>query len=1013
MKHTRIASRASAVAIVMLIPFSLPAQEDSGDVIEELVVVGSQIQGADTTGSLPVTVMGADDIDAIGVSSTEDLLRSLPQAGEIDFNSDETGTSSNNVRGDIASLNLRGLGADATLSLLNGRRMVIHPGSQTTNGVPTHFVNLNTVPSMGVKRIEVLRDGAAAVYGSDAVAGVVNTVLDTDYEGFEVGVRYGSSQGASLDETTLRLRGGLDLNGGSTNVTFFASFYDRSGLRCEDRDYCTVADKRVFLPDEFSGDTSARNNSGLTPFGIFRAGSADGSFGPDSTGFTRIQVTQNGSSITDSGGRFHFEPTGFSNGVPSLNPGLDLDSGGIPGDLRFNFHAPGFKLISPDTERSNFFGTLTHLFDNGLEFFGELAYYDAESNTRFAPHVVSGSNNFIVPASSYYNPFGAVGNPNRLPGLDLATVPAEGLDMDIDSLRILAAGPRTATIDNDSIRILGGVRGSIGDWDWESAIYQSSAESKDVSRQGSRSLFYQAVSRTDPSAFNPFDGVGGTTSQNGDEFVVDVFRTVETELKAVDLKFSSPALFALPAGEVGAAFGAEFRREEWSDDRDPRLDGTITFTNPLTGEFFDSDLLGISATPDSRGDRDVFSAFAEFLVPILSDVPGVQSLEAQLAVRYEDYDDVGDITRPKIALSWAVNDWLKFRGAYSEGFRAPNLETINQSRVSRFSNSQEDFLRCQVTGDDLACSGPIITQTLGNSALQPEESENTSFGVVLQPLEWLTLTADYWKIEQEGLVGVFGRDSTLVEDIVLRSQGSASAAVVRFAPTAADVAAADAFNLATGRSIAPVGELRFVEQTFENLAPRTTEGIDVGAVFDFPDSPIGDLSFNLNFAYLDKFEQESSPRTTALLAAIADPQFQADFGIDVSDTDSDLVGSLIKADRNPRLRASLRGTWRNAGWGAGLSGRYVSEVFDLDVTSSVDGSPYTVEEFISFSGYGQYDFDEGGTDSGWLSGTRIRLGINNIFDRDPSLFPDPSVGYSSALHSNRGRYFYVDLSKYF
>jgi len=1001
-----------AAASIPALAFAQDGETDD-ESIEEVVVVGSQITGVDTTGILPVTVLGSDDLAAIGVSSTEDLLRSLPQAGEIEFNSDETGTSSNNVRGDIASLNLRGLGADATLSLLNGRRMVIHPGSQTRNGVPTHFVNLNTVPSMGVKRIEVLRDGAAALYGSDAVAGVVNTVLDDDYEGFQVGVRYGGSEGTSLDETTIRLRGGIAVNGGATNLTFFASVYDRSGLPCEERDYCTIADKRTLLPDEFSGDTSARNNSGLTPFGVFRAGVGTGDFGPDATGFTRIQVSQNGANITDSGGRFHFEPTGFSSGVPSGNPGLDLDTGGIPGDLRFNFHAPGFKLISPDTKRNNFFGTMTHEFDGGLEFFSELAYYDAETKTRFAPHVVSGSNNFIVPASSYYNPFGAVGNPNRLPGLDLATVPAEGLDIDIDSLRLLSAGPRTVTVDNDSYRVLGGLRGTLGDWDWESALYHSAAESVDRSRQGSRTLFYEAVSRTDASAYNPFDGVGGSTSQNGDEFVVDVLRSVETELTAFDVRLSNPALWSLPAGEVGAAVGAEFRTEEWSDDRDPRLDGSITFTNPLTGEFFSSDLLGISATPDSSGDRDVFSAFAEFLVPILADVPLVQSLEAQLAVRFEDYNDVGNITRPKIALAWRVSDWLQVRGAFSEGFRAPNLETINQSRVSRFSNSQEDFLRCQVTDDDLACSGPIITETLGNQSLEPEESENTSLGIVLQPLEWLTVTADYWKIEQEGLVGVFGRDSTLVEDIVLRSQGSSSPSVLRFAPTAADEAAAAAFNAATGRNIAAVGELRFVEQTFENLGPRTTEGFDVAVEFDLPDTAIGEFTLKLNYAYLEKFEQAASPRTTALLNAIADPQFQADFGIDESDTDSDLVGSLIKAERYPRSRASLRATWRLNGWGAGLSGRYVGEVFDLDVTSSVDGSPYTVEEFVSLSGYVQYDFDDGGTQNRVLEGTRVRLGVNNLFDRDASLFPDPSVGYSSALHSNRGRYFYVDLNKRF
>ncbi len=125
------------------------------------------------------------------------------------------------------------------------------------------------------------------------------------------------------------------------------------------------------------------------------------------------------------------------------------------------------------------------------------------------------------------------------------------------------------------------------------------------------------------------------------------------------------------------------------------------------------------------------------------------------------------------------------------------------------------------------------------------------------------------------------------------------------------------------------------------------------------------------------------------------------------------MGSLIKAERNPRSRASLRGTWRNEGWGAGLSGRYVNEVYDLDVTSNIDGSPYTVEEYISVSGYLQYDFEDAGSSNRVLEGSRIRFGVNNMFDRDASIFPDPSSGYSSALHSNRGRYFYVDLLKRF
>lgn len=1003
-KKTKAAHFKGKLALAGL-AFSLGHSATGQEAIEEVVVVGSQIKGANIAGTLPVSVFGADDLAAIGVSNTEDLLRSIPQIGEIQFNSDETGTSSNNVRGDIASLNLRGLGADATLSLINGRRMVNHPGSTTVNGVPIHFTNLNTVPSMGIERVEVLLDGAAAIYGSDAISGVVNNVLDTDYEGFEMGIRHGGSQGTTLDETTIRARGGWAFNGGATNLTVFASAFDRTGMDCSEREYCTVADKREFLPEEFSSDTSARNNSINTPFGRFRAGIATGDFGPSSTGFSRVAVEQNGSRITTSSGQFHFEPTGFSSGVPSNNAGLDLDSGSIPTDLRYNFHQPGLKALVPDTKRYNFFGTLTHEMDDGMEFFSEFSYYKAETDTYFAPHLVTGSNNFIVPASSYWNPFGPVGSVNRMANLD---APAEGLDVDIDALRILDAGPRTVNIENDSIRLLGGLRGNWGDWDWEGAIHHSAAESVDNSRQMSRSLFYEAVSRTDSSAFNPFDG--GSQDQDTSDFIVDVFRGIETELTAIDFKVSSASLFEMPAGDVGVAVGAEFRTEEWADDRDPRLDGQVSFTNPITGEFFSSDLMGISATPDSSGERDVFSTFVEFAVPLVADAPFAQSIDAQIAARYEDYSDVGSVLKPKVAVSWAINDKIMLRTAWSEGFRAPNLETVNQSVVERFSNGQEDFLRCQVTGGAEGCSIPVITQTLGNQDLEPEESENFTIGAVFTPTDSLTLTLDFWKIEQEGLVGVFGRDSALVEDIVLRSQGSSSDRVVRFAATAADVAAADAFNAATGRSIAAIGELQYVEQTFENLAPREVEGIDFSADISFRDTAAGYFRLKLNLAYLQAFDQEASPRTTALLAAITDPDFQADFGVDEGDTDTDLVGSLIKANNKPHARASMTGTWRGDKWGAGLSGRYVGEVFDTDVTSNIDDSPYPVKEFISFNTYAQYEFEEG---SSILGNSRVRLGMNNIFDRDASIFPDPSAGYSSGLHSNRGRYVYLDLKKKF
>ncbi|WIO75192.1 TonB-dependent receptor [Porticoccaceae bacterium LTM1] len=1016
----------SSCSLLVLAPLSMVFAEEGPEpnkkdetTLEEVVVVGSHIRGARIDGQLPVTLVNKEDIDVIGATSAEDLLKAVPQVGNVQFNSDSEGTSSNDVRGDVASLNLRGLGADSTLPLINGRRMVIHPGSTTDDGVPIHFVNLNTLPTLGVKRVEVLRDGAAAIYGTDAVAGVVNNVLDTDFEGLEVSMRYGSSQGTSLNEKIINARGGFTLNDGATNITAFIGMSDRSGMKASERSYSANSDMRFLLPEEFQSDLSARNNSSFSQFGQFRTGVATGDFGEDSTGFDRTRV----SGWTTSSGQFHLQPVGiFPNAsqqsgdlLPQL-PGYEIDDGSstststssgngidngqfIVNPLRFDQNGDN-RLIVPDRDRLNLFGTITHEFDSGMKLFSEWGYYKAETSTFFGPHVISGSNNFIIPAQNYYNPFGPLGSPNKVAG------PDEGLDVDVEGYRVLDAGNRTIRVDNTSYRVVVGLEGNWEDWEWEGALYHSEGESNDRSEQLSRSLMFAAASRTDASAYNFWDA--GTQQQDVD-FVVTVARDTETKLQGADFKVSNGNLFALPAGDVGVALGMDYRREDWSDDRDDRLDGTISFTNPLTGEFFDSDIMGVSATPDASGDRDVLSTFAEFAVPLLADMPLVQSLDAQLAVRREDYSDFGSVTKPKVALSWRVNDYLMFRGAKSEGFRAPNLETVNQTSVSRFGNGLEDFLRCEITGDDSDCSRPITSNRLGNPDLGPEESKNTTFGVVIQPTDDLTFTVDYWKIEQEGIVGLFGRDNLLLEDIVLRSQGSSSSSVVRFAPTEADQDAIDIFNSANGTSLAAIGELRYVEDTFFNLQPRTIRGIDTGIRWNLDTDEMGSFTFKGNIAYLKQYDQAASPREQALLEAISDPGFQALYGVTVSDADvSEEVGSQIQNEKLPRVRATVSATWRNGQWGAGLFGQMVGHVYDQDITSSVDGRAYKVESYTTFNGYAQYRFDGGS-----LDGVRVRLGARNLLDKEPPLFPDSSRGYSPELHSAYGRYMYLDVRKQF
>ena len=221
-----------------------------------------------------------------------------------------------------------------------------------------------------------------------------------------------------------------------------------------------------------------------------------------------------------------------------------------------------------------------------------------------------------------------------------------------------------------------------------------------------------------------------------DPMRITVTRNSDTSITLADFRLSNASLFQLPAGDVGVGFGIEYREEDFVEDRDPRSDGTIQFTDAITQQLVNvSDMVGSSASPDSTGKRDVTSAYIEFIVPLLSDVTGAQSLDVQLAARYEDFSDVGSVTKPRIAVSWyPIGHALQFRAAYSEGFRAPNLVQIHQGALSVVNTRSDPALADPVTGDVPSYQIQEIRE--GNRELKPEESENLSIGMVVTPVRW-------------------------------------------------------------------------------------------------------------------------------------------------------------------------------------------------------------------------------------------------------------------------------------
>lgn len=808
---------------------SAPPQEDR-DVV---VVVGSQIIGAQPTEALPVTVVGEKELDAIAATSGDDLFRSIPQLGDVAFNTTRTVGGVNDARGDTASINLRALGTGNTLVLLNGRRMVNHPGTQAENLVPVVTVNTNAIPTTGVRRIEVLLDGASAIYGADAVAGVVNTVLKTDFEGLTAELNFGSEEGVHATERSAAIEYGVNFNEDRTNLSLFASYLGRDPIYASERPFSANADLRSRLPAAWRSDANASagfNNTSTT--------SAWGGFDRYTTG----NLTVNGVAVSNAAGQFHIQPTSLPGCLAGLGNGICIDDASArDADLRYNVNDP--TTTQNGVDRYNAFLFLNHEFDGGLELFGEVGGYLAKSVGYREQAPMLGAVPIVIPATNYYNPFGPVGSPNRLANTN---APAGGLAISLVGYRPVDAGARKTEVENTSGRALLGLRGTFADWDWESALLYSQANTEDKENRISNTLFQAALARSTPDAYNPFNGGCIGNLPNGDctptsaatinDITVDVFRKNQTSIASWDLKLSKPDLFQIWSGDIGAAVGVELRRETFKDDRDPRQDGTINFTDSVSG-LTANDLLGQSGSLDTKGERDVQSAYAEFAVPLVSpemEVPFVQAVDMQLAVRYENFDTFGSVTKPKVALSWRPFDWMLVRSAWSEGFRAPNLQQQYEAGLQR-SNVRTDYIRCEAAVRQARANGQpppvfttacatvpgtsqsVISSRAGSASLKPEESTNMTYGFVfdgtfLPPdLGKVSFTADWWRIEQDNVVGIFGDGNQILLDYVMRLSGSSNPAVVRAAPDADDNAAF------AGTQLAPAGDILFVDDNYLNL----------------------------------------------------------------------------------------------------------------------------------------------------------------------------------------------------
>ena len=945
----------------------------SADEIEEVVVTGSQIKGAQITGVLPVTVLTSEDIDAIGPDDGTELMENITEQGLNYFSEAESDSGGvNSARGDVGAYNLRNIGVGNTLVLLNGRRLVNNAGYQTEllggDYVPTMSVNTNLIPSNALDRVELLKDGASAIYGADAVAGVVNNVLETDFTGFEVSFRGTGYDHFAANDDRIQIKYGGDFNEGRTNISVMFDYYDRDAIAASEDPRWGDSDHRKWIPADslWSGDTSFRNlYSGKWAQLDLRGKTSY----TDSAGEIQImpasdpRCSRADSKDTGYGTCLGVDTVSLANGEYYINPGQ-------------------FRDFRGELERDNTFIFVNHEMTNGNELFAELGRYNSEYRRLKEPAGDFSTALLNIGPDYYFTNLLGINDDNS----------SSNKNIRIDNWRP-DIGPRIINVDKDTSRYLIGLRGTTDSgWDWETAILKSKAQSEDFTQNRlSNSLLQAGLNDSTSNAINIFSSDVKTSLAPA---IVDVYRNDTSELNSLDFKASNPAIFDMPAGPVAMLVGFEYRQEKYSDDRDPRLDGTIKYTSAVTGLTFPfvGDVLGSSPTVDTKAERETNSIFAEFIIPL------AQNIESQVAIRHEDPDDTESSSVGKFAVGWNATENLSFRGSISTSFRVPNLIQQNQPYVTR-SGNVNDAVGEFVGGSVLDDRYQIGSYRIGNPNLKPEESENTSLGFVWTPeiLEGLTITYDSWEIEKENTIVLLGRQNRMVADLVdLLDYGTSNCSSYNNPNVLRDpnpgYSASD-IAVFTAAGVCPVGEAFLVTDPYANAATRTLSGDDIGVYYNL-DTDIGSFKLTINHSETDEFTQKPTAEYAKLSAAQSSGRIP--FDVTLSG-----FGDLAGLDGNYTSKTSLKLNYRYGDWGAQISSLKKGDFYQSSETRS-DGTKYVIPSMRTVNASVYYNFDLGEYDA------RLRLAVKNIDDERAPL-ADRFYGFFADAHQDYGRNYYLDF----
>jgi iron complex outermembrane receptor protein len=898
------------------------AQQQDAAQLEEVIVTGSRIARNPESYLGGMSLVGQQQIEQVGTYNTLDALIRLPSVGS-------QGTGRNTANGGRGAnfVEIHNLEAERTLVLMNGRRVV-----STIRDSSGLAVDLQSFPQIMIDRVEVLADGASAVYGSDAIAGVVNVITRDDFEGFEFTGGYGEPSEDGGEAYNYGMLFGVQ--GARGHMVAGATYSETKNVDYQDRDWSKIPIVGQFVD---GGDTLTLIGSGIPPQGrqgdagiIFEPNPATGeSFSPyDTFGFSGLYGCPSDGSIDAiicTGHRFNYNDPGAA-GVSLINGG-EVYNFGIVGEV----------------ELSSNWSAYTNM----------LAQH-REGTLNFTPLPVSGA------AGRFTNlievPFD---NPN-VPADALAVIQEAVLETNPDATffqmdwRGLDLGNRKFDYDNDTLQATFGFKGDFRflDRDWSAdtwGTWGQSRLSETTERQQNVGNLAIAV---DPAqcaltencpknadgspAFNPFGR--NVASQEIIDFLTftDQEKT-EYETYDVGLTIATSELFALPAGNVGFAMGLEWQQNS----------GSVT----PSGTVEDGNSGGNFAEPTS-GQYDLWESYLEVDVPLLADAPFAKELGVEGAVRYSKYSEY-DETTWKLGARWAPVDAVAFRAQASTGFRAPNILELFGGVSDTFTGVTDPCVannqaanpvvkaNCASQGvppDFVQTAAQLKTSAGGNPDLGPESSDNYTFGIVLTPDIWgqPRLAFDYYSVEVKDAIGTPN-----------------AADVINACYESPGLSAAECERLDRGSVSLQISRFDLLT---ENLNEIKTSGVDFNSTFSW-DTSFGVVTADWLVTYIDEWKQTS------------------DTGVE-DDRTGIVVCDVCDFVAYPEWKGDMRVALSRDSWSVSLGWRYLDEM-DIQDQVGVGVLDDKADAVNYFDLYGTYNWDD----------FQISAGVENFTDEDPPFIP--------------------------